>query len=66
MRIYRWRSDSRSNAFLPRVTLHSAPLARQRHNFSRFLEESTHDFLDVGKFRKQEEISKNEGEILVF
>lgn len=48
MKIYRWRSDNRSNAFLPRVTFRNGALARKQQQFKRFIEESSDSaFLDL-------------------
>lgn len=68
MRIYRWRSDQRNNAFLPRVTFRSGALARKQQQFKRFIEDSSDSaFLDIEEFReKAREAADGEAEILIF
>lgn len=54
MKIYRWRSDQRANAFLPRVTFRNGALARKQQQFKRFIEDSNDSaFLDIEEFKEK-------------
>lgn len=68
MKIYRWRSDQRANAFLPRVSFRSGALARKQQQFKRFIEDSSDSaFLDIQEFKeRQREDAESEAEILIF
>lgn len=54
MKIYRWRSDQKTNAFLPRVMIRNGAMERKQQQFKRFIEDSNDSaFLDIEEFKER-------------